>query len=71
VASWAANRLDLFARGSDNAIWHDWWNGSGWAFWENRNPTIVSNPAAVSWATDRIDVFGVGTDGLLYHKFFG
>jgi hypothetical protein len=71
VASWAANRLVLFARGSDNAIWHDWWNGSGWAFWENRNPTIVSNPAAVSWATDRIDVFGVGTDGLLYHKFFG
>jgi hypothetical protein len=25
VASWAANRLDCFVRGTDNHMWHKWW----------------------------------------------
>ena len=28
VASWASNRLDCFARGTDSHMWHKWWNGS-------------------------------------------
>ena len=30
VSSWAVNRLDVFVRGTDNALWHKWWNGSNW-----------------------------------------
>ncbi len=30
MASWAANRLDVFVLGTDNALYHKWWNGSAW-----------------------------------------
>ncbi|MBO0869976.1 MAG: hypothetical protein J2P15_15560, partial [Micromonosporaceae bacterium] len=62
VSSWAANRLDVFVRGADNAIWHAWWDGS-WKAWQSLGGAIVSNPAAVSWGANRIDLFGVGTNG--------
>jgi hypothetical protein len=26
AASWDTNRLDVFVRGEDNALWHNWWN---------------------------------------------
>jgi hypothetical protein len=71
VSSWAANRLDLFSRGADNAIWHAWWDGSRWNGWESRGPTIVSSPAAVSWGLNRIDLFGISTDGHVWHQYFG
>ncbi len=71
VASWAANRLDLFVQGADRAVWHAWWDGQRWNGWENRGPTIVTTPAAVSWAANRIDLFGVGSDGHIWHQFFG
>jgi hypothetical protein len=71
VSSWAANRLDVFVRGADNAIYHAWWDGTKWNFWESQGPAIVSNPAAVSWAANRIDLYGLGTDGQIWHKYWG
>jgi len=29
--SWGSNRIDCFARGTDKAMWHKWWNGSKWS----------------------------------------
>jgi len=69
VSSWASGRLDVFARGSDNALWHRWFDG-GWSGWESLGGTITSDPAAVSWANGRIDVFARGTDNSLQHKWF-
>ena len=31
VASWAPNRLDVFAAGPDGHLLHKWWNGSSWS----------------------------------------
>jgi hypothetical protein len=31
VSSWAAGRLDVFVRGTDNALWHKWFDGN----WSN------------------------------------
>ncbi len=28
AASWATDRLDVFVRGTDNALWHKWWDGA-------------------------------------------
>ena len=28
--SWGTNRIDLFAVGSDGALWHKYWDGSSW-----------------------------------------
>ena len=29
--SWGANRIDCFARGTNKAMYHKWWNGSQWS----------------------------------------
>ncbi|HEX5407877.1 MAG TPA: hypothetical protein VFX16_36895 [Pseudonocardiaceae bacterium] len=70
VSSWAHNRLDVFATGTDNHLWHKWWNGTNWSGWENLGGTIIDNPAAVSWGPNRIDVFARGTDNHLWHKWW-
>ncbi|MDF2533057.1 MAG: hypothetical protein K0Q65_2638, partial [Clostridia bacterium] len=70
VSSWAPNRLDTFVRGSDNALYHKWWNGSRWSDWENLGGTLTSAPAAVSWGNNRIDVFGRGTNNAMWHIFW-
>ena len=70
VSSWSANRLDVFGRGTDNALYHIWWDGTRWSSWENLGGTLTSSPAAVSWGPNRIDVFGRGTDNALYHKWW-
>ena len=30
VASWGRDRLDVFVRGTDDQIWHKWFDGIGW-----------------------------------------
>src|ERR1700743_3579982 len=57
VSSWSANRLDVFAPGTDNHMWHKWWNGSSWSGWEDLGGVILGSPAAVSWGPNRIDTF--------------
>jgi Pro-kumamolisin, activation domain/Repeat of unknown function (DUF346) len=68
ATSWAANRLDVFVKGTDNALYHKSWNGSSWAAYENLGGILTSAPKAVSWGPNRLDVFVKGTDNALYHK---
>ncbi|MBB6214268.1 hypothetical protein HNQ80_000337 [Anaerosolibacter carboniphilus] len=70
VASWQANRLDVFGRGQNNALWHKWWDGSRWSDWEDLGGVLTSAPAAVSWGPNRIDVFGRGQNNALWHKWW-
>jgi hypothetical protein len=30
AASWNSERIDVFVRGTDKALWHKWWNGAAW-----------------------------------------
>ena len=30
-----ANRIDCFVRGTEQAMWHRWWDGSPWGGWES------------------------------------
>jgi hypothetical protein len=71
VASWAANRRDLFTISSDQALWHKWWDGGRWSGWERLGGgPFTGQPAAVSWGQNRLDIFAVGTDQKLWHLFF-
>ena len=70
AASWASNRIDVFAVGEDDALWHRWWDGSAWGGWESLGGVLVSDPAAVSWGPNRIDVFAVGVDDALWHRWW-
>ena len=69
VCSWAQGRLDVFARGEDNALWHIWFDG-GWSGWESLGGLLTSDPTAVSWSNGRIDVFARGEDNALWHIWF-
>jgi spore germination protein YaaH len=70
AAAWSAGRLDIFIRGTDNGLWHRFWNGSQWGTWEDLGGVLTSDPAVVSWGPNRIDVFVRGTDNGLYHKWW-
>jgi hypothetical protein len=67
VASWGPNRLDVFGRGGDGALWHDGWNGINWTGWQSLGGFLTSAPAAVSWGPNRIDIFARGGDNALWH----
>jgi hypothetical protein len=74
AVSWGPNRIDLFVRGTDNVLWHNWYDGS-WgippaARWEPLGGVLYSSPAACSWGPGRLDVFVRGTDNALWHKWF-
>ena len=69
VCSWAPGRLDVFARGTDNALWHKWYQG-GWSGWESLGGGLTSDPGAESWGNGRIDAFVRGTDNALWHKWY-
>ncbi len=70
AASWGANRLDVFVRGLDSAMWHKWWNGSSWSDWENLGGALSSDPDCVSWSLNRIDCFVRGPADALWHKWW-
>ncbi|TME47796.1 MAG: hypothetical protein E6I60_14010 [Chloroflexi bacterium] len=70
ASSWGANTADIFARGTDNALWHRHWDGTNWGGWESLGGVLTSDPAAVSGTTNRIDVFVRGTDNAVWHRSF-
>ena len=57
AASWSANRLDVFVRGTNDHLMHKWWGGSFWTGWEDLGGALADGPAAVSWGPNRIDCF--------------
>jgi hypothetical protein len=70
VSSWASNRLDVFVRGQDSALWHQSMSGTTWSGWQSMGGIITSDPAAVSWGANRIDVLARGQDNALWHQSF-
>jgi Repeat of unknown function (DUF346) len=77
AVSCEAGRLDVFAVGSDNQMYHKSGDGdrnwSPYGTWEALGQTgggfdPNTRPAVVSWGPERMDIFGVGSDGQMYHK---
>ena len=66
VTAQNANSLDLFVRGSDNALWYKYWTGTTWTVATSLGGNLTSAPAATSPAAGTIDVFVRGTNGGLY-----
>lgn len=58
--------FDLFAIGTDNALWHNRFNGRAWSGWRSLGGLLISAPSAVamngaSWVVAR------GSDNALYY----
>jgi hypothetical protein len=63
-------RVDVFARGTSNTLYHRWWAYGAWSGWENLGGVLSSAPGAVSWGPGRIDVFARGGNNALYTRSF-
>src|SRR5207249_2152763 len=72
VSSWGTNRLDVFGRGQDMALYHSWSTdgGSTWTSWERLTGSLTSDPAAASSTSGRLDVFARGNDLALYQQTY-
>lgn len=60
--------IDLFARGSDNAMWHCRRDGPDWQAWRSLGGVLVSDPAALC-SQGRSYVFACGTDARLWFSW--
>lgn len=65
----ADGRIEVFARGTDNALWHVWQTAANGSFsgWASLGGVITSVPAVVNNADGRLEVFVRGSNGGLYH----
>jgi hypothetical protein len=64
--SWGSGRIDVFARGTDDDLWHRSYDGV-WQPWEDLGGGLTGDPVPVSWGAGRIDVFARGVDDDLQH----
>jgi hypothetical protein len=63
VATNVAGTLEVFGRGTDNAIWHavqNSPNAATWSNWTSLSGGIASDPAVVIDGNSNLDVYGVG-----------
>jgi hypothetical protein len=75
AVSWTTGHHDVFVRGTDNALWHNWFDTHLWRGWHSLGAQFTSDPAANSSGNVEtgpfIRVFVRGTDNALWHKAFG
>jgi hypothetical protein len=77
-ALWRSNQthLDLFATGTDGAVWSTWWEGEpGWQSWFLIRPQIKMQPGttvSAVWRTNQthLDLFATGTDGAVWSTWW-
>jgi len=48
VVSWEPDRIDIFVRGADNALWHKCWDHGRWSDWESLGGVLTSAPTVSS-----------------------
>jgi len=67
----ADGRLEFFARGTDNALWHRWQTApnNGWAGWASMGGVITSDPVTAQNADGRLEIFVRGTDNAVWHRW--
>ncbi|MBV9811641.1 MAG: hypothetical protein JO326_02755, partial [Acetobacteraceae bacterium] len=78
TALWRSNNthLDLFATGTDGAVWSTWWEaGPGWQPWFQPNSQVKMQPGATVTALWRsndthLDLFATGNDGAVWSTWW-
>ena len=69
VARNADGRLEVFARGSDDSLWHRAQTspGGAWDAWSGLGGKLTADPVVAENADGRLEVFYRGTNGGLWH----
>ena len=67
----ADGRLELFGRGGDNGLWHNWQTAPGgddWAGWQPLGGHVTSDPISRVYSDGRIVVFVRGPDNAVWFR---
>jgi len=68
----ADGRLELFVRGGDDAVHHQWQlPEGGWSGWSSLGGAVTSDPVVASNADGRLELFVLGTDRAVHHRWQG
>lgn len=71
AVAWRDWTVNVFARGSDQAVWQrSYAPGSGWSPWIHLGGIVQGGVAAVSPDPQRVDVFAVAGSGRLYQRTY-
>lgn len=68
AASWGPSNLQVFVRGTDQAVYEKAWNGSGWSGWTGLGGKTYFALSAVSLGPGNMNVFATGTDYQVYQN---
>ena len=68
AASWGSLTLSVFVRGSDGALYQDYWTPAGWT-WESHGGYSTADPTVISSGTNHLDVFILGDGGHAGHTY--
>ncbi len=62
-------RLEAFALGTDNALWHTWQTApnGGWSGWGSLGGLLAGDPCVAANADGRLEVFARGANNTLMH----
>jgi acylphosphatase len=61
------DRLDVFAIGTDNGLWHIWQTVGGWSSWAALGGRLTCEPDVARHADGRLEVLARGIDNALWH----
>ncbi len=67
----APGNIDVYAQGSDNALWYQSYRSGGWIGWQSLGGILTSGPGAVAIAAGNVDVFVLGSDHGLWRRSLG
>ncbi len=65
-----SSSLDVFAKGTDGALWWKHWTASGWATAKSLGGGLTGDPASVARRTGVTDVYVRGGDGAIWQKAY-
>jgi hypothetical protein len=70
VVAPADKRLEVYARGLDDVVWHRRYDGAVWSPWTSLGGGTYASPAASTRrGTSIVDVFIRGKDNAVYHRY--
>jgi GH25 family lysozyme M1 (1,4-beta-N-acetylmuramidase) len=71
--TWGDGRLEVFALGADEAIWHRGWAGdaTGWSDWASLGGAMATAPSAILWGDGHAEIFATDADGVAWHRWSG
>jgi hypothetical protein len=62
--------MDVFATGTDGAVYHFWWSDETWYGPESFQGDMTSAPTAISVSPNHLNVLAPGKDQNIYHRAF-